>query len=167
MSSVDGKACLLSVSSPYAASWLSVTPSEGLGHPLDPSQFQVAITCRWWLGLDVSNGSRCPLDPLVHHAVTCIRGGDVVSRHNKHDILAETFWRAHLGVQVEMGSNVTPDHNHTRPADLLVPNWVLSKPVTFNPSVTFLLNPTIILGASVTTGAAARTPKALFKRCQM
>ena len=87
MSSIADKACLLSVSSLHAGSWLSVTPSEGLGLHLDPSQFQVVI--KWWLGLDLSNGSCCPLcpeialDPLGHHAVTCKRGGDVVSCHNK------------------------------------------------------------------------------------
>ena len=95
MSSIADKARLLSVSSAHAGLWLSVTPSEGLGLHLDPSQFQLAI--KWWLGLDLSYGSCCPLcpeialDPLGHHAVTCKRGGDVVSRHNKlHDILAES-----------------------------------------------------------------------------
>ena len=82
----------------------------------------------------------------------------MVSRHNKlRDVLAESCQRAHLGVQVEMGSHVTPNHSHTCPADLLVPNWVLGKPAAFNLSVTSPLNPTIILEASVTTGAAART----------
>ena len=56
-----------------------------------------------------------------------------------------------------MGSNVTPNHSHTHPADLLVPNWVLGKPAAFNLSVTSPLDPTIILEASVTTGAAAWT----------
>ena len=68
MSSIADKARLLSVSSPHAGTWLSVTPSEGLGLHLDPSQFQIAI--KLWLGLD----SCCPLcpeialDPLGHHA---------------------------------------------------------------------------------------------------
>ena len=107
-----------------------------------------------WPGLCVE----IALDPLGHHAVSCKRGGDVVSRHNKlHDVLTEFSRRAHLGVQVEMGSNVTPNHSHTRPADLLVPNWVLGKPAAFDLSVTSSLNPTIILEASETTGAAART----------
>ena len=161
MSSIADKAHLLSVSSPHAGSWLSVTPSEGLGLHLDPSQLQVAI--KWWLGLDLSYGSCCPLcpeialDPLGHHAVTCKRGGDVVSRHNKlRDVLAESCRRAHLGVQVEMGNNLT-NHNHTRPADLLVPNWVLGKPAAFDLSVTSPLNPTTLLEASVTTGVAAQT----------
>ena len=88
----------------------------------------------------------------------CIFIGDVVSHHNKlRDVLAESGRRAHLGVHVERGSNVTLNHSHTRPADLLVPNWVLGKPAAFYLSVTSPLNPTIILEASVTTGAAART----------
>ena len=58
-SSVADKACLLSVSSPHAASWLSVVPSEGLGLHLEPSVYQVAV--KWWLGLDTSNGSQCAL----------------------------------------------------------------------------------------------------------
>ena len=49
------------VSSPHAASWVSVIPSEGLGLHLQPSEFQVAI--KWWLGLDNSCGSICPLCP--------------------------------------------------------------------------------------------------------
>ena len=161
MSSIADKARLLSVSSPHAGSWLSVTPSEGLGLHLDPSQFQVAI--KWWLGLDLSYGSCCPLcpeialDPLGHHAVTCKRGGDVVSRHNKlRDVLAESCRRANLVVQVEMGNNLT-NHSHTRPADLLVPNWVLGKAAAFDLSVTSPLNPTTLLEASVTTGVAALT----------
>ena len=82
----------------------------------------------------------------------------MVSRHNKlRDVLAETCRRAHLGVQVEMGSNVTSNHSHTHPADLLIPNWVLGKPAAFDLSVTSSLNPTIVLEASVTTGVAAWT----------
>ena len=77
-SSIADKARLLSVSSPHAGSWLSVTPSKGLGLHLDPSQFQVAI--KWWLGLDLSYGSCCPLcpeialDPLGYHAVLPAKG---------------------------------------------------------------------------------------------
>ena len=42
-SSPADRARLLSVSSPHAASWVSVIPSEGLGLHLQPSEFQVAI----------------------------------------------------------------------------------------------------------------------------
>ena len=86
-SSPANRAHLLSVSSPHAASWISVIPSEGLGLHLEPSEFQVAI--KWWLNLDTSSGAMCALcpgsvlDPLGHHTLTCKRGSDVVSRHNK------------------------------------------------------------------------------------
>eukprot|EP00731_Ephydatia_muelleri_P003982 Em0002g158a len=56
-SSVADRARLLSVSSPFAASWLSVIPSEGLGLHLTAPIFQVAL--KWWLGLDTSGGSQC------------------------------------------------------------------------------------------------------------
>ena len=132
-SSLADRARLLSISSPHASSWLSVVPSEGLGLHLNPDQFQVAI--KWWLGLDTSGGSLCSLcpdtvlDPLGHHASTCKRGGDAVFRHNRlRDVVAESCRLAHLSVKVEAGSNLTPDHSHTRPADVLVQNWSRGRP---------------------------------------
>ncbi|KAL5487053.1 hypothetical protein EMCRGX_G019610 [Ephydatia muelleri] len=160
ISSVADKARLLSVSSPHAASWLTVVPSEGLGLHLEPSVFQVAV--KWWLGLDTSNGSLCALcpnnalDPLGHHATTCKKGGDVVTRHNQlRNVLAETCRRAHLSIKVEMGSNLTFEHDHSRPADMLLPNRALGKPAAFDISVTSPLNPKIISVAGLSAGAAA------------
>ena len=151
---------MLSVSSPHAASWLTVVPSEGLGLHLEPSVFQVAV--KWWLGLDTSNGSLCALcpnnalDPLGHHATTCKKGGDVVTRHNQlRNVLVETCRRAHLSVKVEMGSNLTSEHDHSRPADILLPNWALGKPASFDISVTSPLNPKIVSVAGLSAGAAA------------
>ncbi|KAL5494300.1 hypothetical protein EMCRGX_G015601 [Ephydatia muelleri] len=61
------------------------------------------------------------LDPLGHHASTCKRGGDAVFRHNRHrDVVAKSCRLAHLSVKVEARNNLTPDHSHTRPADVLV-----------------------------------------------
>eukprot|EP00731_Ephydatia_muelleri_P010847 Em0005g1433a len=148
-SSTTDRARLLSVSSPHAAAWVSVIPLEGLGLHLKPSEFQVAIT--WWLGLDTSCCPLCPgrvLDLLGHHALTCKRGGDVVTRHNKlRDTLAETCRRAHLSVKLEAGSNLTKDHSHTRPADILVPNWSWGKLAAFDLSVTSPLNSNVLLEA--------------------
>ena len=82
----------------------------------------------------------------------------MVSHHNTLcDVLVESCWRAHLGVQVEMGSTVTPNHGHTHPVDLLVPKWIVGTPAAFDLLVTSPLNPTISLEVSVTTGAAAWT----------
>ena len=69
-SSQVNKARILSVSAPHAGSWISATPSTGLDLHLDSAECQVAL--RWWLGLDTSGGSPCPLcpdtalDPLGH-----------------------------------------------------------------------------------------------------
>ena len=164
-SSVADKARLLSVSSPHAASWLSVVPSENLGLHLDPPVFQVAI--KWWLGLDTSEGSQCALCPgstldhLGHHAVTCKYGGDVVSRHNRiRDILVETCRRAHIGVKVEVGNNLSRDHSKTRPADILLPNWFLGRTAALDVSITSPLNPVTLLEAGVSATAAAQATEA-------
>ena len=53
------RARLLSVSAPHAASRLSVVPSAVLGLHLEPNKLQASI--RWWLGLDTSGGSPCPV----------------------------------------------------------------------------------------------------------
>ena len=153
-SSVADKARLLSVSSPHAASWLSVVPSESLELHMDPPVFQVAI--KWWLGLDVSEGSPCALCPgstldhLGHHAVTCKYGGDVVTRHNMiRDILVETCHQAHIAVKVEVGNNLSRDHSKTHPADILLPNWFLGRTAALEVSITSPLNPVILLEAGV------------------
>ena len=69
----------------------------------------------------------CPavtLDPLGHHAVSCMRDGDAVIQHNQlRDVLTEACHRAHFDVRIEMGSGLTPDHNHSCPADVLVERW--------------------------------------------
>ena len=85
--SVTDRARLLSISSPHASAWLSVTPSPRLNLHLEPAEFQVAL--KWWLGIPVVQGQSCPhcpscvLDDFGHHSLTCKHGGDVVSRHNK------------------------------------------------------------------------------------
>ena len=63
---------------------------------------------------------------------------------------------AHLSVKVEAGSKLTLDHIHSRPANILVPNWSVGKPAAFDLSVTSPLNVNIRLEAGVTAGAAAR-----------
>ena len=83
-SSIPNRASLMSASSNLAASWLAVIPSPGLNLHLDMAEFQTAL--KWWLGIDMFGGSRCPscstqsLDPLGHHALTCRYNRDVVWR---------------------------------------------------------------------------------------
>ncbi|KAL5516106.1 hypothetical protein EMCRGX_G001377 [Ephydatia muelleri] len=95
-SSPANKARLLSVSAPYATSWLSVIPSTSQGLHLDPIEFRVTV--KWWLGLDTSQGSQCAfcpahsLDPLGHHAITCKCGGEVL----RHNALRDTSFTVRL-----------------------------------------------------------------------
>ncbi|KAL5479135.1 hypothetical protein EMCRGX_G022619 [Ephydatia muelleri] len=49
--SVTDRARLLSISSPHASAWLSVTPSSRLNLHLEPAEFQAAL--KWWLGIPV------------------------------------------------------------------------------------------------------------------
>ena len=66
---------------------------------------------------------------------------DVVSHHNRvSDILVETCRRAHIGVQVEVGNNLTRDHSKSCPADNLLPNWFLGKTAALGVSITTPLN---------------------------
>jgi hypothetical protein len=56
------KACLLSTSAPYVASWLTVVPSIDLGlHLSHANELQIAV--KWRLGLDTSRGTLCALLP--------------------------------------------------------------------------------------------------------
>ena len=112
--------------------------------------------------MDVSFGSCCPycpnhrLDPLGHHALTCKHGGDVVLRHNSlRDVLVESCHRACLGGQVEVGSGLSLDRLHSRPADVLVNNWHLGKPAAFDLTVTSPLNPITLTEAGVRYGSSA------------
>ena len=175
-SSQVNKARILSVSAPHAGSWISATPSTGLDLHLDSAECQVAL--RWWLGLDTSGGSPCPLcpdtalDPLGHHAATCRHGGDVVARHNRlRDIVTNFCRRAHLSVQVEVGYGLARDHINSRPADILVQGWDRGKPAAFDVTVTSPLTPVSLNNASASVGAAAyaaecRKHAANDTRCQ-
>ena len=80
-------------------------------------------------------------------------GGDDVSRHNRlGDIFNDFCHAACLAPQLEMGGW---SRDRTRPADVLVPNWVLGKPAAFDLSVTSMLNAQIFQEACVTAGSAA------------
>ncbi|KAL5463779.1 hypothetical protein EMCRGX_G032713 [Ephydatia muelleri] len=139
---------------------LSCSGSWGLNLHLDPSEFQAGI--KWWLGIDSSQSANCPycpshcLDPLGHHALTCKYRGDVVSRHNRlRDVFLESCRRACIGARVEAGSGLGHDQHRTRPADVLVPDWVLGKPAAFDITVTSSLNPSTCTEASAMAGSAA------------
>ena len=95
----------------------------------------------------------------VIHLTTlaCKYGGDMVTWHNMtRDILVETCRRAHIGVKVEVGNNLSRDHSKTRPADILLPNWFLGRTAALDVSITSPLNPVNLLEAGVSATAAAQ-----------
>ena len=161
-SSVADKARLLSVSSPHAASWLSVVPLRTWGFTWIP------LFSRWPSngGLDLTpqrapNVHCAQVVHLITVATMQLPGGDVVSRHNRiRDILVETCRRAHIGVKVEVGNNLSRDHSKTRPADILLPNWFLGRTAALDVSITSPLNPVTLLEAGVSATAAAQATEA-------
>ena len=54
-----------------------------------------------------------------------------------------------------MVCNLTSDRDHSRPADILLPNLALGKPSAFDISVTSPLNPKIVSVAGLSAVAAA------------
>ena len=99
--------------------------------------------------MDISRGLPCPLcpntalDPLGHYAATGKKGGDVVTRHNPlRDVFVDFCHQAHLGVQVEVGSTLTPDGSQSRPADVLVREWIAGRFAAFDFTVSSPLSVT-------------------------
>eukprot|EP00731_Ephydatia_muelleri_P006931 Em0003g1179a len=164
-SSQVNKARLLSVSAPFAGSWISTIPSPVLNLHLDSAECQMAL--RWWLGLNTAGGSCCPfcpdtvLDPLGHHAVSCRHGGFVVTWHNLlRDILAGFCRRAHLSVKIEVGYGLSLENIKSRPADILVQSWDRGHPAAFDVTVTSPLTPAILNISIIYEGAAGRVAEA-------
>ena len=143
---------------------------EGSGHcGRSRSSSSLAQTLfKWWLGLRIFRPDemcpRCPavvLDQPGQHALTCRRGPEVGSRHNRlRDAFAETCRRAMLAPRLEEGGRC--DGDRSRPADVLVPVWDLGRPAAFDFTVTNPLNPTHMMEASVSvesTLESAEAPK--------
>ena len=61
----------------------------------------------------------------------------------------ETYHRAHIGVKVEVGNNLSRDRSKTRPTDILLPNWFLGRAAALDVSMTSPLNPVILLEVGV------------------
>ena len=60
-----------------------------------------------------------------------------------------------LGIQVEAGNDLTANHSHTCPADLLLTNRKTGKTAAFDISVTPPLNTHTLMEAGVSAGSAA------------
>ena len=96
------------------------------------------------------------LDYFGDHALTCRKGPDVVTRHNRiRDTVFELCQRACLGAQLEAGSSLGHDERQTLPADILVPNWELGQPAAVDLSIISTLCHENIQVACVMTRSAA------------
>ena len=91
--------------------------------------------------MDTSSQLRCQycpdhqLDPLWHHALTCKGSGDVVLHHDSlRDVCA-------IGLDWVVVHGCGADRSLSRPADILVPNWMIGKPAAFDVTVVSPLNP--------------------------
>ena len=158
-STVD-KARLLAISAPQAHAWLRAQPSPKLGLDLLPNEVQALV--KWGLGLpvftDADACSHCSqtLDIHEHHALICHAGGDVVTRYNHlRDSFADFCRRACLAPELERGCGLTSTKDKTRPADVLVPNWSLSRSAAFDLKVINPLNSNFLFGVSMTSGYTA------------
>ena len=70
-------------------------------------------------------------------SVTCKQGGYAVSRHKKlKDVVLQTCHCACISAKAEAGSGLGRELQHTRPADILVFNWLYGKPAAFDLTVT-------------------------------
>eukprot|EP00731_Ephydatia_muelleri_P011794 Em0006g688a len=135
-SSVADRARLLSISAPHSSSWLSVVPSEGLGLHFEPNQYNVAL--KWWILSWIHLRPRANEGETQFIAITCCE------------------MCLQIPVKLEVGNNLTPDHDHSRPADVLVHNWSLGKPAAFDFCVTSPLKSLTYSEAGVSSGVAAQ-----------
>ena len=62
---------------------------------------------------------------------------------------------AGVSAKIEAGSGLGHEHLHTRPADVLLPNWVCSKPAALDFTVVSPLGSAHIAEVGTTAGSAA------------
>ena len=79
----------------------------------------------------------------------------MVTRHNRlRDIFVEFCRQAHLSVRVEAGFELSRVQRNTRPADVLVQDWVRGPPAAIDIIVTSPLTPAMLRDDSTSAGSA-------------
>ena len=114
------------------------------------------------VGLGLFTGEGCyvwnygtPLLPKVEKNVVLDLIIIIMTRHNQlRDCIADFCHKACLSPQIEKGSGILPK-DQSRPADILEPNWSLSRPAAFDIKVINPLNLQFIQEAAQTCGHAA------------
>ena len=89
-------------------------------------------------------------------------------RHNAlRDVFAQFCHRARLGGQLEVGHGSGSDSSHSRPADILVPNWLSGKPAAFDLTVVSPLNSKTLNETGATGGSAAGNAETYSQRSEV
>eukprot|EP00731_Ephydatia_muelleri_P011911 Em0006g805a len=142
---------------PSAATTVTVVQSPTGDHYTDPLSRDDHHLCDVWrVDIPLVHHPSYHVGFIGHHAVTCKRGGDAISRHNKlRDVVLQTCHRACISAKAEAGSGLGHELRNTRPADILISNWFCGKPAAFDLTVVSPLNPTFISEAGRTAGSAA------------
>ena len=73
-------------------------------------------------------------------------------------------------LKVEAGAGLFPDHSQSRPADILLQNWNLGRPIALDISVVSPLNPSTLAEAGAMVGAVleateSRKHQANYEKC--
>ena len=88
------------------------------------------------------------------------RRADVVTRHNQlRDVFVDVCHQAHLGVHIEVGSNLTHDGSRSCPADVLVRDWITGRFAAFDFNVSSALSVASLNQACIPSGFAALSAK--------
>ena len=137
--------------------WGPWTPSRSTCFP---DCCKVVAWPRYFRGLSVYPVPRCPWSPWppCSHLQIWWRCGLPPQQDQRYpggDLSACTH-RCSGG----SGQQSHPDHNKTRPADILLSNWFLGKPAALDVSITSLLNPLTLLEAGVLAKSAAQVTEA-------
>ena len=73
--------------------------------------------------------------------------------HNSlRDAFSQFCHQARLGGRLEIGCRLGADKRHSRPADILVQNWIIGKLAAFDFTVISPLNLTTLTEAGITRG---------------
>ena len=79
----------------------------------------------------------------------------IVFRHNSLRDVSQFCHRARLDGQLEVGNGCGADRSLSRPADILVPNWMIGKPAAFDVTVVSPLIPITLIEAGARSESAA------------
>ena len=86
-----------------ASAWLTVLPIEEHGFALHKGAFHDALALRYgWRPQRMQSVCICGKQNDTSHALSCARGGYVITRHNEiRDVTATLLWEVNSSVEVD------------------------------------------------------------------